>query len=79
MDRTEQEREELKEAVRQGIIEALKSEEAQEAVLGAVGTWFDKQSGKAARKLLAALALAIIISIAGSPALFKSWLSSWGK
>jgi len=79
MERTEREREELKDAVRQGIIEALKSDEAQEAVLGAVGAWFDKQSGKAVRKLLAALAIAIIISLAGSPAFVKSWLASLGK
>lgn len=79
MERTEQERNELKEAVRQGIIEALKSQEAQEAVLGAVGAWFDRQSGKAVRKLLAALLLAALIHVATSPATLKSWIVSLGK
>jgi len=79
MQFTEQERDELKNAVRQGIIEALKSPEAQEAVLGAVGAWFDKQSGKAVRKLLAALLLAGLISVASSPATLKSWIATLGK
>ena len=76
---TEKEHEELKAAVREGVIEALRSHEAQEAVLGAVGAWFDKQSGKAMRKVLAAVALVIVLNVASFPDIVKSWVTSFGK
>lgn len=71
--------EKLREAVRAGIIEALKSDEAKEAVLGAVSAWFDKQSGKAMRKVLAAVALVIVLNVASFPDTIKSWVTSFGK
>ena len=76
---SEQERDELKEAVRAGIVEALKSEEARDAVLGAISTWFDKQSGKAAKKLLAAVLLVLVLKLAAFPDVWKTWITSLGK
>jgi len=76
---SEQERDELKEAVRAGIVEALKSEEARDAVLGAISTWFDKQSGKAAKKLLAAVLLVFVLKVAAIPDVWKTWITSLGK
>lgn len=76
---TEKEHEELKAAVREGVIEALRSHEAQEAVLGAVGAWFDKQSGKAAKKLLIAVLLVVVINAVTIPEILKAWITSLGK
>ncbi len=76
---SEQERDELKEAVRAGIVEALKSEEAIDAVLGAISTWFDKQSGKAAKKLLAAVLIVFALKLATSADVWKTWIVSLGK
>lgn len=79
MAMSEQEHEELKAAVREGIIEALRSEAAQEAVLGAVGAWFDRQSGKAAKKLLIAIALIVVLRFASDWEIFKTWITAMGK
>lgn len=79
MSLSAEDHEKLREAVRAGIIEALKSDEAKEAVLGAVSAWFDKQSGKAMRKVLAAVALAIVLNVASFPDIIKSWATSFGK
>ena len=76
---SEQERDELKEAVRAGIVEALKSEEARDAVLGAISTWFDKQSGKAAKKLLAAVLIVFALKFASFPEVWETWIVSLGK
>ena len=76
---SEQERDELKEAVRAGIVEALKSEEARDAVLGAISTWFDKQNSKAAKKLLAAVLIVFALKFATSAEVWKTWIVSLGK
>ena len=79
MSLSAEDHEKLREAVRTGIIEALKSDEAKEAVLGAVSAWLDKQSGKAMRKVLAAVTLVIVLNVASFPDTIKSWVTSFGK
>jgi len=71
--------EELVEAIKEGFIQALTSPQAVEAVEGAVTTWFDKQSGKAVRRMLSSLALGSLLLLATNFGSIKSWLGGLGK
>lgn len=71
--------EELVEAIKEGFIQALNSPKAVEAVEGAVTAWFDKQSGKAMRRMLSSLALGSLLLLATNFGSIKSWLGGLGK
>jgi hypothetical protein len=72
-------KEELVEAIREGFIQALNSPQAIEAVEGAVTAWFDKQSGKAMRRVLNALALSGLLLFATNFGNVKQWLTTFTK
>jgi len=72
-------KEELVEAIKDGFIQALNSPQAVEAVEGAVTTWFDKQSGKAVRRMLNSIALGSLLLLATNFGSIKSWLAGLGK
>lgn len=71
--------EELVEAIKEGFIQALTSPQAVEAVEGAVTAWFDKQSGKAVRRMLSSLALGSLLLLATNFESIKAWLGMPGK
>lgn len=71
--------EELVEAIKEGFIQALNSPQAAEAVEGAVTAWFDKQSGKAVRRMLSSLALGSLLLLATNFESIKAWLGMPGK
>lgn len=55
---------ELSDAVAAGVIQALQSPAAVEAVEGAVTLWFDQQSGKAMRRILNGLVVGGLLLLA---------------
>lgn len=69
-------KEELVEAIKEGFIQALNSPQAVEAVEGAVTTWFDKQSGKAMRRLLNMVAISCLLLIATNFSSIKQWFAT---
>lgn len=69
----------LVEAVREGFIQALNSPEAVEAVEGAVTAWFDRQSGKAIRRVLNSLAVGALLLLATNFSSVKTWFTTFEK
>jgi hypothetical protein len=67
--------EQITEACARGFIRAIQSQAAQEAVEGALANWFDKQSGRAVRRILGALAISVLIFIASNSASIKRALT----
>lgn len=72
-------KEELVDAIKEGFIQALNSPQAVEAVEGAVTTWFDKQSGKAMRRMLNSIAIGALLLFATNFSSLKQWLASFAK
>lgn len=70
---------ELADAIKAGIIAAMQSEEAQIAVSSAVARWFDRQSGKAMRRILGSLAIAALVFIASNGTTLKRFFTDFGK
>lgn len=72
-------KEELVDAISEGFVRALNTPEAAKAVEGAVTAWFDRQSGKAVRRLLSSLAMGAILLLATNLDGFKAWFHGLGK
>lgn len=71
--------EQLTEAVAAGVIRALNSPQAVEAVEGAVNSWFDKQAGHAMRKLLNSILMGALLLLAINFSQLKQFLQNLGK
>jgi len=71
--------EELVEAIKEGFIQALNSPQVAEAVEGAVTAWFDKQSGKAIRRMLNSIAIGALLLFATNFSSLKQWLASFAE
>lgn len=72
-------RAELVEAISAGVIQALNSPHAVEAVEGAVNRWFDQQSGNAMRRILNGLVVGGLLLLAVNFSQLKQFLQNLGK
>lgn len=72
-------KEELVEAISEGFVRALNTPQAAQAVEGAVTAWFDRQSGKAVRRMLNSLAVGAILLLATNFDGLKAWFHNLGK